>query len=136
MRVLFGINFIRGLLKMPLHWQGWVAVLVLVNGIIPLYFLPHPIAIVTLVAFVSGMYIGFMIAEIHGFTKLLSIMHGSWIPLLAFQMITLVSDSSSIDGLLYLWLLASTTVTFLSLVFDVFDFISYTRGNRHDLLES
>ena len=33
------IKFNKGLLKMPLHWQPWLLLLVTLNLIIPLFFL-------------------------------------------------------------------------------------------------
>ncbi len=33
------IKFNKGLMKMPIHWQLWLALLVVANGVIPLFFL-------------------------------------------------------------------------------------------------
>ncbi|MFD2178331.1 hypothetical protein [Veronia pacifica] len=135
MRTLFGVNFLRGIFKMPLIWQAWMLVLLTVNGIIPIFFLPHHLAVITLTAMISGLFIGFVLAEVHGFTKLLGIMHGPWIPLFILQCYSLWSGGENISGTLFLWLVASTVITFSSLVLDVLDVVAFTRGNRTDLLK-
>ena len=59
-------------------------------------------------------------------------MHGPWVALFALQLIVLKNGVP--EGGFGKWLVASTAVTFLSLIIDVMDIASYMRGNRTDLL--
>ena len=51
-------KFLAGVRRMPVFWQLWLVVLMVANGIGPLFYLSEPVAIVTLVAFVTGGVIG------------------------------------------------------------------------------
>lgn len=124
--------FMRGVLRMPIYWQLWIGVLVLANFIGPLFFLSEPSAVVTLVAMVAGAIVGEALTQAQGFTKLLGVMHGSWVPMFAFQLITLFGDEPT--GGFRIWLIFATIVTAASLVIDVVDVIAYLRGDHTDLL--
>ena len=50
--------FVRGVLRMPVPWQVWIGVLVIINGIGPLFFLGETVAIVTLAAMITGGIVG------------------------------------------------------------------------------
>ena len=124
--------FVRGVLRMPVPWQVWIGVLVVINGIGPLFFLGETVAIVTLAAMITGGIVGEVLTQVQGFTKLLGLMHGSWVPMFVLQLIVLFSGDPT--GNFQVWLIASTAVTGISLVIDVADVVSYLKGNREDLL--
>ena len=124
--------FMRGVLRMPFHWQIWIGVLVVVNGIAPFFFLSEPVAIVTVAAMITGGLVGEALTQVQGFTKLLGVMHGSWVPMFVFQLIVFFGEDPT--GAFRSWLIASLIVTAISLVIDVADVVSYVRGDRTDLL--
>jgi hypothetical protein len=47
-------GFTRSLFQMPAGWRVWIGILVLVNMIVPLFFLPRLEAIAVLVALMLG----------------------------------------------------------------------------------
>lgn len=124
--------FMRGVLRMPFHWQIWIGVLVVVNGIAPFFFLSEPVAILTVAAMITGGLVGEALTQVQGFTKLLGAMHGSWVPMFVFQLIVFFGEDPT--GAFRSWLIASLIVTAISLVIDVADVVSYVRGDRTDLL--
>lgn len=125
-------KFLAGVRRMPVFWQIWLVVLMIVNGIAPFFYLSEGVAIVTLVAFATGGVIGAILCEVQGFTKLLGLMHGPWVALFALQILVLRAGVS--PGGFRNWLLVSTLVTFLSLILDIADVVAYLKGNRSDLL--
>lgn len=110
-----------------------MSIMVIVNLVMPFFFLKESIAIVTIVAVIFGGAIGEAITRTHGFTKLLSVMHGPWIPVFVLQLLVLIKDNP--QGNFKTWLLASTVITGTSLIIDVIDLIKYIKGDRKDLLE-
>ena len=128
------MKFMAGVRRMPIFWQLWLALLMLINGVGPLFFLNETVAILTLVGVLSGGLIGMVLCETHGFTKILGVMHGPWVVVLALQLIVLKDGMP--EGNYGKWLVASAVVTFLSLVIDVIDVAAYVRGDRADLLDS
>lgn len=124
--------FLQGFLRMPRVWQVWVGVLVLINGIGPLLFLGETVAIVTLVGMATGGIVGEVLTRVQGFTKLLGLMHGSWVPMFVLQLIVLFGEGPT--GNFQVWLVASALVTGVSLIIDAWDVAEYLRGNRTDLL--
>jgi hypothetical protein len=125
-------KFMKGVRRMPIIWQIWLGILMLVNGIGPLFFLSENVAVVTLVAVMTGGIIGSILTEVQGFTKLLGVMHAPWMPMLALQLLVIANEKPT--GTFAVWLYASTAVTFISLAIDVADVTSYLRGNKKDLL--
>ena len=126
------MKFMAGVRKMPVFWQLWLLVLMVINGVGPLFFLNKSVSIVAIVAVLSGGAIGMVLCEAHGFTKLLGVMHGPWVALFALQLIVLGNGVP--EGGFGKWLVASTFVTFISLLIDMIDVASYLRGNKTDLL--
>lgn len=126
------MKFMAGVRKMPILWQLWLVLLMMINGVGPLFFLSESVAVVALVAVISGGIIGVVLCETHGFTKILGVMHGPWVALLALQLLVLREGVAA--GGFRNWLLASTTVTLVSLIIDAVDVVSYLKGNRTDLL--
>ena len=127
------MKFMAGVRKMPLFWQGWLGILMLINGVGPLFFLSEDVAVVTLVAMMAGGIAGGVLTQAQGFTKLLGLMHLPWIPMFVLQVLVLYQTNP--EGSFKLWLIASAAVTFISLIIDILDVASYLRGNRTDLLK-
>jgi len=114
--------FLQGLLQMPLHWQLWVALLMTLNGLAPLFFLPARIAGEALVAMALGM----ALAERHGFTRLLGVMHLPWLLLVPRALASIPGSS----GGLRTWLIALVAADCASLLLDALDILRYLAGDR------
>ena len=114
---------IRGL--HPL-WQLWVMGMLLVNGIAPMVFIDELAAVVTLVGLLSAGFLGLIIVRLHGFTKIIGLMHLPWVPMLAAQ-IGLHPGFGNLDAYA-LWLSTSIAVTALSLLIDGADVAAYLKG--------
>ena len=119
--------FLQGLLRMPRIWQVWVGVLVLLNAIGPLFFLSETAAVVTLVGMAAGGLVGEALTRAQGFTKLLGLMHGSWVPMFVVQLIVLFGGDAT--GNFQVWLIAATAVTGISLIIDC---LLYTSPSPRD----
>ena len=81
--------FAKGCMSYKWYWKLWLLILVLFNGIFPLFFLQYPISIVVLFSAFSGALIGAGLCYKFGFNKILGLMHGPWIPMVVLQLMTL-----------------------------------------------
>ena len=125
------IAFNSGLLKMPPWIQLWVALLVVLNMIVPLFFLEQIEArIIVGVFLVAGMLM-FALTGIFGFKRVLGLGHFVWLPLLAYLIPRLAATPISEPFGLYLRLLVLANA--VSLAMDIADVIRYARGERGEL---
>jgi len=65
-------------------WQPWLALLVFINFVWPWFYLALPEARWTLLAGLSAGILGHVICYLHGFTRLMGLMHLPWILLIPF----------------------------------------------------
>lgn len=112
-------TFVAGVRGLHPLWQIWLLIMMVVNGILPFFFLPELAAIVTLFGMFSGAFLGLVLVHLHGFTKLLGLMHVPWVPMIAAQ-IGLYSGFNSASNY-SLWLTAAILITAISLVIDAID---------------
>lgn len=119
-------TFVTGVFGLHPFWQVWLLGMAIVNGILPLFFLPDLAAIVTLVGVFGGAILGLLLVRLQGFTKLLGLMHVPWIPMLATQ----IGLYPGFDSASYysLWLTSTIVITGISLVIDVIDVAVFFRG--------
>ncbi len=102
----------------------WVLLLVVVNGVLPFWFLDYLTAKVTLTAFVTGSLVGVYLCGHVGFNKLLGLMHAPWVPMLA---VNLLHYPGWMGDPYTLWLTTSIVVTALSLALDIMDLVVWAR---------
>ena len=123
-------QFNAGVRSLHPLWQLWVLGLLMVNGIMPMFFIGELAAVVTLAGMVSGGLLGLILVRLHGFTKLLGLIHLPWVPMLAAQ----VGLHPGFDGNdpYSLWLSVSIVLTALSLLIDSIDVAAYLRGEQAD----
>ena len=114
-----------GVMALPPAWQGWVAALVVVNGVAPLFFLPRLTAVVTLVAGITAFLMGLVLVRLYGYTKLLGLMHAPWAPMLAVS-IYLYPGADDISAY-KVWLTASIVLTTVSLAIDATDVVKFLK---------
>ncbi len=119
-------TFITGVFGLHPIWQIWLLLMTIVNGVLPLVFLPDLAAIVTLVGVFSGAILGLLLVRLQGFTKLLGLMHVPWIPMLATQ----IGLYPGFDSANYysIWLTSAIVITAISLVIDVIDVAIFFRS--------
>lgn len=118
-------ELIAGAMALHPAWRPWMAALILVNGVAPLFFLPRLTAVVTLVASVTAFILGLVLVHLFGFTKLLGLMHAPWIPMLAAS-IYLYPGADDFDSY-KVWLTTSIVLTVGSLVIDASDVAKFLR---------
>ncbi len=128
------IRFNRGLMKMPIHWQLWLVLLVTSNGVIPLFFLNRLEAQVVVLTLMASMILMTVLTALSGFTRLLGLGHILWIPLLYFLWMRL--EQNPVDDLFGLWLRALMILNAASLIIDVIDVGRYIAGDRSETVEA
>lgn len=128
------IDFFRTMLTLPKPWLGWVMLLMMVNMIVPLFYLGTPEGQVVLGAAMFGAFLQTWIFSSKGFVRLLGIGHIAWVPMLAWLWTRL--DIAPADSLFRYWLLATIALVSLSLLIDTADVLRYLRGDRDPQLET
>ncbi len=126
-KVLVGFN--KGVLAMAKPWQAWMVLLVLMNLVLPLFFLGKPEATVVLVGIMVSMFIMMTLFARFGFVRLLGLGHIPWlftIPWLWLQLGQTIENG----GTFYYWLLAVVVLDSISLVIDAVDVVRYWMGER------
>ncbi len=109
-------------------WQAWMVLLVLVNFIMPFFFLGTPEATVVLVGGMASMVIMMTMFAKFGFVRLLGLGHIPWLFTVPWLWSQLAQTIES--GPFYYWLLAVVVIDSISLVIDAVDVIRYWRGER------
>lgn len=125
-KILIGFN--KGILTMAKPWQGWMVLLVLINFIMPLFFLGTTEATVVLVGVMASMVIMMTMFAKYGFVRLLGLGHTPWlftVPWLALQL-----SQTTESGAFYYWLFAVVVIDSISLVIDAVDVVRYWMGER------
>ncbi len=124
------IKFNRGVLKMPLHWQLWLMLLVTANAVAPLFFLQHGEAWVVLVMFLASISLMTFLTARFGFTRIVGLGHILWVPMLAF-LFTRLGDIPASDAF-GIWIRTLFVLNGISLVIDTADAIRYISGDREE----
>ncbi|MCP4809166.1 MAG: hypothetical protein GY913_12870 [Proteobacteria bacterium] len=119
------MTFFRGVLGTG-PWALWVGLMVVVNGVVPLFFLPSLEAVVTLGVFaVAGA--GMMtLTWWFGFTRILGAGHWPWL----ISVPWLATRIGSAEGAMAWWLIGLVAVNDLSLVLDANDVRGWLGGER------
>ena len=127
-------KFNKGMMKMPIHWQLWLALLVIVNFVIPLFFLNRLEAQVVAGALVASVILMTSLTALSGFTRLLGLGHILWIPLLYFLSMRL--EQNPADNFFGLWIRVLMILNAASLIIDVIDVGRYIAGDRSETVEA
>jgi hypothetical protein len=119
---------------MPKPWLAWIAALMIVNMIVPLFFITSLEAKAILAAFMLGALLQTAIFSRKGFVRLLGLGHIAWIPLAVWLWIRFEAGSS--EGIFSYWLVAVIVLNTTSLMIDVVDVARYVRGERTPQVEA
>ncbi len=128
------IKFNRGMLKMPVHWQLWLLLLVTANLLIPLFFLARIEAQVVVATFAASVALTTALTGRYGFTRILGLGHVLWIPLLFFLWTRL--DAIPAEDAFGIWIRALMALNALSLVIDGIDVARYLAGDRAETIKA
>ncbi len=132
MRAFIKLN--KGMMKMPIHWQLWLALLVIVNFVIPLFFLNRLEAQVVAGTLLASVILMTGLTALSGYTRLLGLGHILWIPLLYFLWMRL--EQNPADDFFGLWLRVLIILNAASLIIDVIDVGRYIAGDRSERVEA
>ena len=132
MRAFIKLN--KGMMKMPIHWQLWLALLVIVNFVIPLFFLNRLEAQVVAGTLLASVILMTGLTALSGYTRLLGLGHILWIPLLYFLWMRL--EQNPADDFFGLWLRVLMILNAASLIIDVIDVGRYIAGDRSERVEA
>jgi len=113
---------------MPWFWRVWIALLILVNAIIPVFYLGMFEAQLVLFVFMLAAMTQMMIFHHLGFVRLLGMGHFFWVPMLG--CLWSQDYSTGMDSGFKTWLLALMILNSISLLIDIVDVIRYWRGER------
>ena len=122
------LEFNRGLMQMPIHWQLWMMLLIAVNLVIPLFFLRHIEARYALGAVILSMVLFSLLTAQFGFTRILGLGHLPWVPLLLYLWKRL--DRIPSGDLFGIWIRTLIGLNAISLLIDAVDVTRYVLGER------
>jgi len=112
--------FMRGLMRQPPAVMAWVGMLVLVNGVLALFFLHTLEAKVVLATLALGGVLMELLTWRQGFTRLLGLGHILWLGLVPWLVTRLALHEG--EPVVY-WLVAVIVLNALSLVLDIRDVV-------------
>ena len=124
------IKFNKGVLKMPVPWQIWLAALVAANLVVPMFFLQRLEAQVVLGTILVSMALMTYLTGRFGFTRILGLGHIFWVPMLAF-LVARLGDIPASDAF-GIWIRAVIVLNGISLTIDAIDAIRYIAGDREE----
>ncbi len=120
-------------MKFPMRWKLWLMLLVVVNMVIPFFYLSHLEARIALATIMVSMMLMTMITRFSGFTRLLGLGHVFWFPMLYFFWTRLSQIPAS--NFFGTWIRALMILNAVSLIIDVADVTRYLAGNREETVQ-
>ncbi len=126
------IKFNLGLIRSPLPVRLWL-ILLLAANLGTLFFLNHVEAQVALVALMASMVAMTILTGLTGFTRLLSVGHIFWVPMLFWLWNRL--DQIPAQDAFGMWIRVLITANLVSLLLDTVEVIRYIRGEREETVQ-
>ena len=120
--------FTRGILTLAPLWRLWIGLLLLANGILPLYFIGSIEGKVVLACMLFGATLQMFILRRLGFVRLLGVGHVTWIPMIWW--LTGRLEVLQAGTLFHAWILATIALDTTSLAIDAVDVTRWLRGER------
>lgn len=127
------IKFNKGMMRMPIHWQLWLMLLITANVVIPLLFFSHLESQVVLATILASMILMTIVTGLSGFTRLLGLGHVLWIPLLYFLWTRLPQIPA--DDFFGIWIRVLMVLNAASLAIDTVDVVRYIAGDREETIK-
>ena len=125
-------RFMKSVFSMKAPWPLWVALLMVLNMIGPLFFIHTMEAKAVLVSTMAGAMLMMLIFSGYGFVRLLGLGHIFWVPLVIW--LGLRIPEIPLDTPFAVWLVMVVGFNCLSLVMDVLDVSLYFMGDRKPLV--
>jgi hypothetical protein len=122
----------KGCLKLPLATRIWLGVLGVANGVVPLVFLGHTEAIITLLVFLASVGSMTALAARFGFTRLIHVGRVWWGPLVLYLWSRMGGHPAT--GSFGAWMRMVIVLDALSLVFAAVSLTRYVRGARGEVV--
>jgi hypothetical protein len=121
-------RFMKAIFSMEAPWPLWVALLVALNMIAPLFFIETPEAKAVLISTLAGAGLMKLLFYKYGFVRLLGVGHIFWVPVVIWlgSRFTELSLESPFE----IWLLSVMVFNSLSLILDAIDVVRYINGDR------
>ncbi len=126
------VQYHRGLARMPWYWRPFLAALFIANLILPLVFITRPEARVVFLTTIANSALFTLLTAAQGFTRLLSLAHLPWIPLV-FYLATRLEECPA-DHAYGIWLRVLLGLNLASLLIDTGNVIRYLAGDRRELV--
>jgi hypothetical protein len=126
------IRFMKAIFSMEAPWPLWVALLMALNMIAPLFFIETPEAKAVLISTLAGAGLMKLLFYKYGFVRLLGVGHIFWVPVV----IWLASGFTefSFESPFEIWILSVMVFNSLSLILDAVDVVRYINGDRKPLV--
>ena len=125
------IRFMKSVFSMKAPWPLWVALLMMLNMMGPLFFIHTLEAQAVLASTMAGALLMMFIYSGFGFVRLLGMGHIFWVPLVIW--LGLRIPELTLDTPFAIWLVSVVGFNCLSLVMDVLDVSLYFMGDRKSL---
>ena len=127
------IRFNKGMMRMRIHWQLWLLLLMAVNVAIPFLFVGRLEAQLVLGTMVVNMILMTLLTGLTGFSRLVGLGHFPWFLLLYLLWTQL--DQLPADDFFGIWIRALIVLNALSLVIDTVDVARYVAGEREETVQ-
>ncbi|MFT4577676.1 MAG: hypothetical protein ACI9UO_000491 [Nitrospinales bacterium] len=126
------IRFMKAIFSMKTPWPLWVALLMVLNMIAPIFFIETLEAKVVLISTLAGAGLMILLFYKYGFVRLLGTGHIFWVPVV----IWLGSRFSefSFETPFEIWVLSIMVFNSHSLVLDLMDVVRYINGDRKPMV--
>ena len=125
------IEFMKSILSMKPPWPVWVAGLMGLNMVGPLFFIQTPEAQAVLAATLAGAIFMMFLFSRYGFVRLLGLGHIFWVPLVVWLWGRF--SEIGLNTTFGIWLTSVLVVNILSLIIDLIDVSLYIRGDRRPM---
>lgn len=127
------IKFNKGVMKMPIPVRLWIMLLIVINLVVPLFFINRMEAQIALGALMASMILMTILTALTGFTRLLGLGHIFWIPLIYYLWTQLGQFPA--NDFFGIWVRTLITINASSLVIDMVDIIRYMAGDREETVK-
>jgi hypothetical protein len=126
------LRFNKGVLRLPLRVQLYMAVLMALNALAPLYYWSHPEASVVLAAFMASFLLMVALTARVGFVRLLGMGHIFWVPMIVYLIGRM--GEHTLESSVGIWIRLLIFADSIALVLDLIDIRRYVRGDRAEMV--
>jgi hypothetical protein len=122
------LGFIQGIGTLAKPWWFWIGFLMVINMVVPWFFIGTMEAKVVLVATIIAAMLQMSIFRFKGFVRLLGLGHIPWLPVVVWLASRL--GEMDIESPFGIWILSVVVLDGISLIIDFIDVGRYFLGDR------